>query len=448
MGKQKAPPPPDYAAAAKEQGEANVAAAQMTAGLNRPEQHDPNGSQTWTMKPGADPKNPKPGDWIVKNTLNETQQGLKDQQDALSGQFGTLAQKSLDTVGNTMATKFDTSPMGEVEKISADVSKQQAPAVPTDRQDINANGLQNYGQVDPTTEASRQKITDALYNRQTAMLDPQTKQQTSDLTARLAAQGITEGSEAYNRAVDNQARQQAQAYQGARDSAILAGGAEDSRIGQQNLNVAGFQNATRGQQLGERTDIAGFNNANRDTTFNQGLAAGGFNNQIKDAQFNMDQVAAGFNNTARQNQVAEALMLRQLPMNEANALRTGNQVGGMNFQAYGGGGQIAAAPTYQATGDRYKAEQDAVNTSNANSAAMMKGITSMGSMFMGSDRRLKKDIVQVGMHKVGVPLYDFTYIASGDRMRGVMADELREVMPAAVMRGTDGFDRVNYHMLG
>lgn len=363
MGKQKAPPPPDYAAAAKEQGVANVEAAQFTAGLNRPEQHDPNGSQTWALKPGADVKSPRPGDWIVTNSLNAQQQGMKDQQDALSTQFGGLAQKSLDTVGETMASKFDVSPMGQSQ------------------------------QVDPGSEASRQRITDALYARQTAMLDPQVKQQNSDLTAQLAAQGITEGSEAFNRSSDNQARQQADAYASARNDAILAGGAEDSRIGQ------------------------------------------------------IDVAKTGFNNTQRQNAVTEALMLRQLPMNEANALRTGNQVGSSNFQAYGGGGQIAAAPTYQAAGDGFKAQMDSASMNNANSAAMMKGVTSMGSMFMGSDRRMKMDIVRTGTHKLGIGEYDFTYIESGVRAHGVMADELKEVMPEAVMRFPDGFDRVNYALL-
>lgn len=297
--KQDAPPPPDYAAAATAQGAANTEAAQFTAGLNRPEQHDANGSQTWALKEGADVKNPKPGDWIVTNTLNPTQQALKDQQDKLSGQFGDLAQHSLNTVGDTMATKFDTSPYGQSQ------------------------------QVGQSTEASRQKITDALYARQTAMLDPQMAQQKSDLTAQLAAQGITEGSEAFNRSSDNQARQQADAYASARNDAILAGGAEDSRIGQ------------------------------------------------------VDVAKTGFNNTQRQNAVTEALMLRQLPMNEANALRTGNQVGNPNFQAYGGGGQIAAAPVYQATGDGFNAQMNATSANNANSAAMLKGITNMGSMFMG-----------------------------------------------------------------
>jgi len=364
MGKQRPPPPPDYASAAREQGVANIEAAQFTAGLNRPEQHDPNGSQSWRLKDGADVKAPRPGDWIVENKLNETQQKLKDQQDQLSGTFGGLAQGALDNVGATMQSKFDTSPYG----------KQQ--------------------RVDPTSEASRQRITEAMYSRQKAMLDPMMQQQNSDLTSQLAAQGITEGSEAFNRAEDNQARQQNDAYAAARNDAILAGGAEDSRIG-----------------------------------------------QVQIAQ-------SGFNNTQRQNAVAEALMQRQLPMNEANALRTGNQVGGMGFQAYGGGGQIGAAPTYQATSDAFKANQDNVNAANANSAGMLKGLTSVGGMFLGSDRRLKKDIVQIGMHPIGIPLYEWTYKATGVRAKGVMSDELLPIMPDAVIRFADGMDRVNYSMLG
>lgn len=354
--KDDAPPPPDYTAAAKAQGEANLEAGQQTAALNRPDQYDPNGSQQWTMKPGADPKNPQPGDWIVTNKLNDTQQHLKDQQDALSGQFGDLAKSSLTSIGDTISTKFDPSGLPQASALTKD-----------GLQDFShAPGVAQHQDVALGSEASRQRVQDALYARSTAMLDPQMKQQSSDLESRLASQGITAGSQAYDREVGNQARFQDDAYARARQDAILAGGAEDTRISNQNLAQTGF------------------NNDNRDTAFSQGMARSGMENTIRGQEFGEDQAMTAANNTLHGNALAEALQQRQLGLNEANALRTGNQVGNYNFQAYGGGGQIAAAPIYNATSDGYNAQLAATNANNAGVASMFKGIAGLGGQLGGA----------------------------------------------------------------
>ena len=66
--------------------------------------------------------------------------------------------------------------------------------------------------------------------------------------------------------------------------------------------------------------------------------------------------------------------------------------------------------------------------------------------FAASDRRLKRDIEQIGMHPAGVPLYSFRYLNDDIPRIGVMADEVERVMPQAVgERG--GFKTVNYAML-
>ncbi len=65
-----------------------------------------------------------------------------------------------------------------------------------------------------------------------------------------------------------------------------------------------------------------------------------------------------------------------------------------------------------------------------------------------SDARLKTDIEQVGTTVYGLPLYHFRYKTGPERFEGVMAQDVREVMPDAVMKGEDGFYRVNYGQLG
>lgn len=407
MGKSSPPPPPDYAAAATAQGAANLEAAAATSAYNRPNQVDPNGTQTWTMREGADPKNPQPGDWTATTALNAQQQGLKDQQDRLSAQSATMAEGALSTIGNTMATKFDVSGLPKAAILGnsgmsafgkvpvAQMTSQGAPGVDRNRRDLTTAGLSAFGDVAAPSEAARQSVTDALYRRSTAMLDPQTEQQSAALRSRLAAQGITEGSAAHQQAVDNQTRGQDAAYAQARDSAILAGGAEDSRIFGQDLNAARFSNDTRGQQFEERGQVASLGNANIDAIFGQGMDSAGFDrdseqqlfmrqmqaaqqqNAMRTQQFGERQAMVATNNTLHGNAVQEALMQRELGMNEANALRTGGQVTMPNFQPYGGAGQIQAAPVMQGIADGYNAQIGGVNASNAGKAGTTAGVSSL-----------------------------------------------------------------------
>jgi hypothetical protein len=65
-----------------------------------------------------------------------------------------------------------------------------------------------------------------------------------------------------------------------------------------------------------------------------------------------------------------------------------------------------------------------------------------------SDQRLKTGIDRVGTHSGGFGLYRFRYLWSDVEHVGVMAQEVREVMPHAVIRGDDGFLRVDYAAIG
>jgi hypothetical protein len=65
-----------------------------------------------------------------------------------------------------------------------------------------------------------------------------------------------------------------------------------------------------------------------------------------------------------------------------------------------------------------------------------------------SDVRLKTDIEQVGTTVYGLPLYHFRYKTGPQRFEGVMAQDVLEVMPDAVLTGEDGHYRVKYARLG
>jgi polysaccharide biosynthesis/export protein len=65
-----------------------------------------------------------------------------------------------------------------------------------------------------------------------------------------------------------------------------------------------------------------------------------------------------------------------------------------------------------------------------------------------SDIRLKRDIVLLDRLPNGIGLYRYRYIWSDQVYVGVMAQEVAQVVPDAVVRGADGFLRVNYDRLG
>ena len=67
---------------------------------------------------------------------------------------------------------------------------------------------------------------------------------------------------------------------------------------------------------------------------------------------------------------------------------------------------------------------------------------------LASDIRLKRDIVPVGHLANGLRLYRYRYVWSPTLYVGVIAQEVREVVPAAVVRGRDGYLRVDYRQLG
>jgi hypothetical protein len=73
---------------------------------------------------------------------------------------------------------------------------------------------------------------------------------------------------------------------------------------------------------------------------------------------------------------------------------------------------------------------------------------------LASDPVAKENVVRIGTHPLGIGLYLFDYkpeyrVAWGHgRQFGVMADEVEQVLPAAVANHPDGYRRVNYDMLG
>lgn len=98
----------------------------------------------------------------------------------------------------------------------------------------------------------------------------------------------------------------------------------------------------------------------------------------------------------------------------------------------------------------YKNQQDQLAASSDPFATLVGAGAQLGAAYLGkSDRRLKADIVLVGVDAAtGLNLYEFRYLDSLERWRGVMADEVLQTHPDAVVVMEDGFMSVNYALLG
>lgn len=65
-----------------------------------------------------------------------------------------------------------------------------------------------------------------------------------------------------------------------------------------------------------------------------------------------------------------------------------------------------------------------------------------------SDRRLKTDVQWTGMAPNGLPLYRFRYRGSKAVFEGVMAQDVANLRPDALVRGEGGLMAVDYGRLG
>jgi len=228
----KQPAAPDYASAARETALGNASQAQVAQYGSMTNQVTPYGTINYTRQQvGTTPQGDPLNQWTQTMKLSPAQQALYDQNQALNQTLGNIAQTGVGYVQNSMDNPLD-------------FSQNQA--------------LQSPGQI-------QQQASNAAYQNAAQYLDPQFQQSNAQLANRLANQGITQGSEAYNNAMLNAGNQQQQAYESARNQAYLQG------------------------QQGAQQQYA------------QGLGT-------------------------RQQQIAEQQVLRQDPLNTLNAIRSGQQM--------------------------------------------------------------------------------------------------------------------------
>jgi len=273
---------------------------------------------------------------------------------------------------------------------------------------------------------------DTVATQLMSKMQPVHDYQQRQLETKLANQGFTQGSEAYNRALTELSQRQAME----RYNALDASGAEAQRLYnmqmgtaqagyQQNLGAAQFQN----QALGQAASLD-----------QQRMAA---QNAALSQQQSLNQQYANYQNQLRQQAIAEEAQRRGMSLNEMNALLSGQQVQMPQMPSFVQSGRSETPNILGATQMGYDAQLGAYNAQQAGFNNLLGSAAQLGSAaFMFSDRRLKSNVVKVGEHPIGVGVYEYTMF--GQRQVGVMAQEVQKVRPDLVKRHANGYLTVNY----
>jgi hypothetical protein len=209
-----APPAVDPSALAAAQGQANQASALQSSILSNVNTQSPLGTSLFGLQPS--------GQWNLSQTLTpQAQNVLNNQQNLVSNLAGNAA-----NIGDWSGSNAP----GGADLVNRALNLGGIP-----------NGPLSFSGLTPiptsTTDFSNEvnKTQNAAYNAQTGYLDPQFKQKQSDLTQQLADQGISAGSDAFDRAQGDLGRQQTLAYQQAQDAAVAAGNQEQQALYGENL---------------------------------------------------------------------------------------------------------------------------------------------------------------------------------------------------------------------
>ena len=386
---------------------------------------------------------------IQKMNLSPQQQKILDLQNAQDIQSGKINQGQMDRVGKTLSSTFDPKLQaynsGPNASSFKDVNFSGNPAMISDakQRGVDYKGNPIIPGVNDFS-AERQKVEDATYDR----FDKRFAKDEESLRTRLANQGLTVGSDAWNAEFEafNQAKNDA------RNQAILAGSGEQSRMF--GLGLQARQQANSEDMDYTRTNNeANMNNANfrnnaRQQANQEDIQTALSYNQNRQNNFNQNQQAAAFDNQMRGQQMQEALTRRQLPLQEYASLRSGQQIQNPNFQPFyqmnlqGGDIQGGLQNQYEQQMGQYNASVANRNNAKGGQNDLLKTGAMAGAMAF-SDPILKENIRKVANIR-GFNIYKYTMINTQKEEIGVMADEIAVLRPDCVGLSDDGFMMVDY----
>lgn len=472
QGKGSTPKTPDYEALAREQSAGNLEMAKYATQANRVNQYTPWGNLTWTNNRTFDqagydaamqqyeqsvaeannrsPGGPPPDSLYALLLRNSVEGDGSGRRDGGGSSIAAPDRNNFYTADNwqqtvslspEMQALFDQEMalqqglFGAQDKALGRVNQMMGTGfdmsgIPTAGVALDPGSLPGMGTVyDP--EIITNNATELLMRR----LAPEMDRQNEQLRSQLANQGITQGSQAYNTAM--------------------------GQFGQQR-NDAATQAALQGITLGMQQQGMQFGQQNQ---LRQLAAA------LQNQQFAQSE-------QARARAMQEQAYLRNLPLNELNSLRTGNQVSMPQFPSYAQQATTGGPDLVGAANNTYNAQMGAYNAQQAGNAGMMGGLLGLGSLglqasgaglfgiaggigsgnltggslvgsswgpaYSISDRRLKRNIRRVGTADNGLGIYSYQYVWGGPTQIGYMADEVETVSPEAVITMPSGYKAVDY----
>lgn len=364
MGKKSTPPPPDYAALAKEQGAINEAVAEKQTTTNRPNQYTAWGSTEWFQ----DPNNPE--SWTQVQMLNPEDQALLDNSRMLQGEQQNVAWDLINNVGNTLRTPISLEGLPEVQGF--DLSKLSQFGDPNkilqgihDYGNYDFSKLQDLGDVG---FGAVQEVQDAMLGR----LNPLRAQTRENEIARLKSQGLTENSEAFQRAMSRLGQGDTDAQQQALLGAMGAYG-----------DIFNRKLAARQQGMTEQQLAAEQANYMRSSDIGANSMVQGMLSALRGQQINEQQAIANFTAQQRQQHLAEQQMLRDQPLNDYLRLVAGTTPTSPNMPSFMAGTAYTGADMYGAAKDTYAAQQAAAQAKQAQAAGLTKGLFSLAGSVMG-----------------------------------------------------------------
>jgi hypothetical protein len=364
------PPTPDYTAAAREQGAANVEATRTANLLNNPNTVGPTGNVTYTIGPDGRP--------TQTTSLSEQEQRLYELTGrAQTGGLEALLEHGMPAVNRALATNYQQpgQASGDLDQrfmtpygIQQETGFRSAPGLQTG---LDFSGAPAMPQ---DSMALRQQVADSIYGQGSKTLDKHFTRRRGDEEARLSNQGIFRGSEADARVRSDLSAEEESAYGDLRSRSIQEGGNAAQQI-------HGMQLGARQQGVNEITGQGQFANQARGDYLNQYLASMGAHNAANQQGFNQAQAATGLANAGRAQNMQEQTQATLLPINVMNALLSQGQVTMPQAQQYQGQA-IAPAPVFQATQSTYQANQNAASQQNALTGQLLSTAGTVASAFV------------------------------------------------------------------
>lgn len=456
-GKGSAPKPPDYTAAAEAQGKSSMEAIKYQTQANRPTINTPWGSQTWRQD----------GDnnWVQTTTLAPDAKAALDSQMNMQKGRSDIANRLMPQAESAVSNPIDyrgMTPHGATPTLSRFQNMGNAPRLKTSLDTSGVPALPGQFSADgiPAMPTYDSAFVQDVQNQALKYMQPDMEMQQSALDAKLASQGISFGSKAWETAQRRLGDQMARDKYQALNTAMTQGNQMYSN--QLAANQQGFNQADRtfGNNLGlnnqafnQATQAFSLGNAAMQNQNAMDLQNTTINNQNMQNAFAQQMQAANYSNQLRQQQIAEAQMRQLQPLNNINALLTGQQVAMPQMPAFNTAQaaqpvQYLNAATQQGN---YGLQAAAMDNSSQNSllggAFGLGGQLGAASLMKFSDRRLKVDARKIG--KIGaLNVYRYRYAGSSGWSIGFMADEVKRVSPGAVKRHSNGYDMVDYSMIG